>query len=136
MEAIMALENPKQNKRSRKYWIIPIIVLCLFMMTTVSIYAVIVGFNLNLVGSTIYSLLSVGDTTFTAFMVGGYSTNETSNSLARIILPILAVIAVLLYALKGVAQEQGFGGFIKVAMVLVIGSIFLGAIVSILQALT
>jgi hypothetical protein len=138
--AVAYYENKQEKKSLKRWWMVPIIILVLFCIIATPAYAVVVitGFNLNQVGETVYSWMTVGSGNYTYFAVGGYSysTNEGTNSLAQTILPVLAVIFVVFYALRSLAQTNGFYGFIQTAMIFVIGSIVLGAVVMILSQLT
>ena len=134
--AVVCYENKREKKSLKRWWMVPVIILVLFCIIATPAYAVITGFNLNQVGDTVYSWMTVGSGNYTYFAVGGYSTNEKSNTLAQTVLPILAVIFVVFYALRSLAQTNGFQGFIQTAMIFVIGSIVLGAVVMILSQLT
>lgn len=126
--------KPKRNKRW--LWIGVALGVLAFLCSTVTVLAVITGFNITSVGATIYSYFTVGSGTYTLFSVGGYSTNEASNSLAQTILPIFAIMFVIFYGLRSLAQSVGFEGFVKTMLVFVVGSVMLGAIVIILSQLT
>jgi hypothetical protein len=138
MPNVMVIPYEKRKKFQLKWWIIPLIVTLLFIMTTVSVYAIIVGFNTVSVGSVSYSTMTVGNTWAGAalYLVGGYSTNEKSNTIAQLIFPVLAFLFIILYAFRSLANEQGFSGFIKTAFIIMIGAVFFGALVIILNQLT
>lgn len=114
----------------------PVLIALLFLFFTVPIYAVITGFNFTEVGAAIYSTFSVGATTFASYSVGGYSTNEASNTLAQTLFPIIGVVIIIGWGLKALAHTDGLDGFIKTMLVFVLGAILLGAIVVILGQLT
>ncbi len=126
------------NKRKWyfRYWYVPFIAMALFCIFTVQIYAYLTGFNTESVGATLYSVFSVGQTTYTQYFVGGYSTNESTNSLAQNIMPVIAVVMIIFYALRSLAQSEGFEGFLKTALLIVVGSALLLAVVTILANLT
>ena len=128
-----------QTKRKswlERYWYLPLVVGILFLAWSIPVYAYLTGFNIYNVGATIYSIFAVGQTTFSQLLVGGYSTNETSNGLASQLFPILAVVAVIVFALKSLSKSDGIGGFFQTILILVIGAAMLLAVVVILSQLT
>lgn len=124
------------KKRSLfRYWIVPLLVTILFLLCTVTVYGYLTGFNIFNVGASSYSYFSVGESGILYF-VGGYSTNEASNTLAQTVLPILAVVAIICYGIRNYLLECGLSGFLWSMLIFVVGAILLGMIVSILATLT
>lgn len=134
MESEMTLYN--KRRWYQKYWYTPILVAITLIIATVPIYGYLTGYNLFDVGQSILNTYTVGDGTFNLMIVGGYSTNEASNSLAQKIIPIFAVVAIILYALKGLLLSENFTDYIWTLLAIVIGSVFLVIIVQMLAQLT
>ena len=121
----VAVMPQKKRKLQLKWWLVSVIVLVMFLLSTVSVYAVITGFNFTQVGATSFNEQSVGNPwgSMSLMLVGGYSTNEKSNSIAQLIIPVLAFLAVILYAFRSLAQDYGLEGFIKTAVIFVVGTV-------------
>lgn len=129
----------RKSKLWQRWWLVPLIVTLLFIVVAVPVSAVIMIENgWNIVGQTVFGELKVGLDGSPLYVVGlnNWSTNEESNTLAQSVLPVLAVVFVVMYAFRSLAQTTGLEGFIQTAMVFVIGSIVLGAVVLILSQLT
>lgn len=131
------IQKENKPKRSRKWlWIGIALGIVAFLCTTVTVLAVVTGFNMTSVGALIYSYFTVGSGTYSVFSVGGYSTNEASNSLAQLILPIFAAMFIIFYAFKSLAQDYSAGGFMRTALIFVVGAVMLVAVIYILSQLT
>jgi hypothetical protein len=126
----------KKKTLWRKYWYIMPIIFVLFVAGSIPVYAYITGYNVETVGQTLYNLFSVGSGVYALMVVGGYSTNQVSNSLAQNILPVIAVVVIIMYAFKSMLLESGFTGMLKTLLLIVVGAIMLGAVVVILSQLT
>lgn len=126
----------KKKRFLQKYWYALPIVAVMLLVGSIPIYAVITGFSVTSVGQTIFNYYLVGSGTFAMYSAGGYSTNQMSNSIAQSIYPVIAVAMILLIALKSYLLENGLVGLIKTLLLIVVGSVMLGAIVVILSQLT
>jgi hypothetical protein len=134
----MESEITLYNKRRwyQKYWYTPILVAITLIIATVPIYGYLTGYNIFDVGQSVLNTYTVGDGTFNLMIVGGYSTNEASNSLAQNIIPVFAVVAVILYALKSLILSEGITDYFWTLLAIVVGSVFVVIIVQILAQLT
>lgn len=126
----------KKKTLWQRYWYVMPIVFVLFMIGAMPVYAYLTGYNVETIGQTVYNLFSVGSGTYVLMVVGGYSTNQMSNSIAQNILPVIAVVVIIMYAFKSMLLESGFVGMLKTLLLIVVGSIMLGAVVVILSQLT
>jgi hypothetical protein len=132
MENVIAYNRKKYY---RSLWILPISIV-IFLLSSVTVYAYLTGYNSESVGQAIYTIFSVGQTSYGSFVVGGYSTNQASNSMAQNVLPAVAVVIVIMYAFKNMSQDTGFEGFLRTTLIIVIGAALLYNVVQILAALT
>lgn len=138
MQNTMVLHQKKRNKLPFKWWLVTAVVLLAFILSTVSVFAVITGFNFYQVGATSYTTMAIGDpwAAMTLYLVGGYSTNERSNTVAQVVIPAMAFLAIIIYALRSFVQQYSFEGFIKTVIIIIVGAVMFSAVVYILSQLT
>jgi hypothetical protein len=136
------MKNKQPNKNKSKLWvhiILAIVVVLIYFCFPVYILAAD-SYSQMEVGKTTYASYSAGST-YVSYWVGvapptAPSTTSAGAELAKILLPIVGVVVIIMWVIKIWCQQTiGFVGHIKLLLGMVLSSAILVAVIMILNDL-